>query len=310
MDVFDIKLDKMTIVADLKESDFLQVFVNNGILEAFDYGVDFLQGTLFPKVVFEESAHLIFDQRNAEVMKKRNFRLEFNPSKLTDTQKEFIKNEILVFCAPGSISFSRLDLALDCDKNIGSYTFETTHSKSGANFFGKSGSLTGKYLGQRESHVFTRIYDKKFKELKDKKRELLNLQKSKEFSSKYSQVKEDLLLAEIESLEKLTAWWRLEFELKGSKKIEDLLEMGLTRLFDTLRIIDYDFEGVSGLEKATLLGLRERPEIFEELSKNTRSKYKKMFRELQGEDLALDFKAALQKKEPLILAELKGWLVK
>ena len=34
-----------------------------------------------------------------------------------------------------------------------------------------------------------------------------------------------------------------------------------------------------------------------------------MFRELEGKDLSIDFKQALQKKEPLILAELKGWMV-
>ncbi|MGL9853907.1 hypothetical protein, partial [Enterococcus sp. DIV0970a] len=71
----------------------------------------------------------------------------------------------------------------------------------------------------------------------------------------------------------------------------------------------YDFSKIKGLEKATMVGLLERPEIFNELSKNTKSKYKKMFRELEGKDLSVDFKQALQKKEPLILAELKGWMV-
>lgn len=309
VDVFEVKLDKMTLVADVKESYFIQRFIDTGMLEVYDYGVDIVQGTLFPKMLYKESAYFTYDQRNADTMRKRNFRLEFNPAKITDQQKDFIRKEILVHCVKDSIAFSRLDIALDCNEDISGYALETLRSKSAAVFYGINGGITGKYLGQRESHVFTRLYDKKLKELKDKKRELRSLEISGESSSMYSEEQKSKLIDEISLIENMDSWWRLEFELKGSKKIEEMLINGFSVLLDSIRIIDYDFSKIKGLEKATMVGLLERPEIFNELSKNTKSKYKKMFRELEGKDLSVDFKQALQKKEPLILAELKGWMV-
>lgn len=308
MNVFDVKVDKMTIVGNLKETHFIQRFIDLRMLEVSENSHDLVKGQIFPAHVYDESAYFTYDQRNAEAMRKRNFRIEFNPAKITDKQKEFIREKILCWCAPGSLSFSRLDLALDCNVNIGSYAFESEYAKSGAVFYAKNGSIEGLYVGKRESEIFIRAYDKKREQLREKRKELASNERNKLTSSEYTKEVQNGLEREIELLENVDNWWRLEFEVKGSARLDLLIENGFSILFDNLRIMDYDFSNVKGLEKAVLVGLLERPEIFEELSKNTKSKYKKMFRELGGVDLSKEFREELRKKEPLILADLRDWL--
>lgn len=306
MNVTDVKIDKLTVVANVQDDSFLMVLKNSGMLQVFEGYTDYVKGLLFPKSLYAESAYLEYDRLNSVAMKKRELRIEFNPDKLTQSQMDFIKSEILRWC--NDIAFSRADLALDCNENLGSYTFEPVYAKSMAKWWGKDGKVETIYLGKGSSAIQIRVYDKRVERLAVLRRELASNERNKETSSKYSLEVQNGLEREIELLEAMDNWWRLEFELKGSDRLDFFVNTGFCCLFDDFRIMDYDLSEMSGIEKVMLVGLLERPELFDELNKNTKSKYKKMFRELGGVDLSKDFREELQKKEPLILADLRDWL--
>lgn len=275
MEIKELQLDKLTIVGNLKkdlESSFQLVLNNSLHVNILDSATSFVKGNFFNS--FEDSVYFEYDGVNSSAMKKRNFRLEFNPAKILKDQSVFIKKYIMPLLS--DVAFSRLDLALDINVRLSTFNFEI-FGLTKTQIYSKDGSLSTLYIGSRQSNRMIRVYDKK--------RQL------------YEVVKEDI------SDEIL---WRLEFELKGSSYIDKLIRDGFDTIID-FRIIDYDYSSLTASDEIFISSMYLNPDAFSRLSKPTKSRYRKIAKSLPGIDLSIEFKKNIQKNNPLILDELKGY---
>lgn len=275
MSIKDIKIDKMTILGDLPkglESSF-QIFINNNLdVEIFNASTSRVNGTFFGYT--DNPIYFDYDGINSTLLNKRNFRIEFNPSKITEENKMFLRKKVICFLR--NVGFSRIDLAIDVDQKLSDYDFEI-FNKSKTYIYSKDGQLSTQYIGSRRSRVMFRIYDKK--------RQLLEV--------------EDKIISD-------EVLWRFEIEIKGKSVIEELIYKGFDSLFD-FRIISYDFEKVSPTDECFIKAMYLAPDSFKKLSKPTKAKIRKIAKNCSGEDLGLVMKNEVKKNNPLILAELESY---
>src|SRR5699024_170092 len=212
---------------------------------------------------------------NALAMNKRNFRMEFNPNKLSKEQKTYLRENVVYIL--DDISFSRLDLAIDVFFNLSEYTFNHLSSLKSAIFRGRTGKVETMYYGSRFSDFYYRIYDKK-QELWDKKREVTEHEE----------------------------WWRFELEIKNSTNVEQVIDSNF-QVLDDLQFIKHDLADLPINEKLKVRSLIDYPEYMEELAKATRAKYRKIIRGLSGEDITPELREALKEKTPELISEINSW---
>lgn len=275
MGIKDIKIDKMTILGDLPkkyESSFQLLLDNSLDVEISNAFVSRVNGTFFGYT--GNPIYFDYDGVNSLALKKRNFRLEFNPTKISEEHKMFLRKKVIPFL--GNVGFSRIDLAVDVDNKLSDYDFEI-FNKSKTYVYAKDGQLATQYIGSRKSKVMLRIYDKK--------RQLLEVENM--------EIPDDVL-------------WRFEIEIKGKSVIEDLIANGFDSLID-FRIISYDFENVSPTDECFIQAMYLAPGSFKKLSKPTRAKIRKIAKACSGDDLAVMMKNEIKKNNPLILEELESY---
>lgn len=252
-------LDRLTIVGNLPE-DYVKsledVSLFGGIPVNFlaVYPTGGCRGQLFPerkqKIYFE------FDPEKAKKMRTRNFRIECNPNLLTKDQLVFLLSKIVPILS--KVSISRLDIAFDYQRNLSDFAF--SKSVSGGKFWDKSGNTQTIYFGAPSSDYRIRLYDKKAERL---------AKGSEEDKRDYSSY--DVL-------------WRLEYELTGS----GFIERQLRKDFEILKQAeiskrDYDLKrpvSLSPLEKIMLKAFDEDKDSFNGLSKNTKTRYKKLAQDI------------------------------
>lgn len=278
MQIKDIFIDKLTVVGSLNSNftHVLQTLIDEPHVRIKGIPTTgYIEGQFYFYGDEGEPVYFCYDEVNAQAMGKRNFRMEFNPSKITLAQAEWLKDKVIYIL--DDVGLTRLDLAFDCDFDLSTYTFEFQNALKSSEFRSRTGKIETMYYGSRNSDVYHRIYDKK-QELKDKQNVIVD---------------EPIL-------------WRYEIEFKNARVIELLREYELP-LFNDQRIIQYDLDGLPPVEKLMITGLLAKPEVMGELTKYARTKYRKLMKSLGGTDVTSLFKAELDKKKPELIGEINSW---
>lgn len=197
--------------------------------------------------------HMEYDKIKGQAFNARPFRLEFNPNKLRSVDTEIIDTIIPYL---DDISISRADLAfdlfeVDCSEFVLEKKGQPTATKE---FRSDTGKLETKYLGASRSEKQVRLYNKKKEQLEN------GTDKDKEFASQFQH------------------WWRLEFQLR-SRSVEEIFEVINTVIFKPFK-----FDGLSVEAKLYISALIYNKGVWREVSKNTRSKYKKILETYQTSD--------------------------
>jgi hypothetical protein len=249
-------LDRLTIVGNLPDEfqGDLSVFgaIPIDILARYPNGG--YRGQLYSDR--KQRLYFDYDPEKAKKMRIRNFRIECNPNLLSKDQLVMLFTKVVPVLA--KVGISRLDLAFDYQRNLSDFAF--SKSVSGGKFWDKSGNTQTIYFGAPSSDYRIRLYDKKAERL---------AKGSEEDKRDYSSY--DVL-------------WRLEYELTGS----GFIERQLRKDFEILKQAeiskrDYDLKrpvSLSPLEKIMLKAFDEDKDMFNELSKNTKTRYKKLAQDI------------------------------
>jgi len=229
---------------------------------------DRVKGKFLDDLVYFE-----YDRLKAKTYNTRNFRMEFNPNNLNQEQIEWLQHNVIPMLS--DVGITRLDLAFDVDFKLSDYEFISmgnAREKSSVEFRNSSNELETKYIGKRESDKMIRFYNKKVEQIK-----------------KGNKVD-------------LPHWWRLEFELKR-ETVDEFADV-----FETLQIKKPDLTEIENIkDRALLYYLRDYPEAWNELANSTKSKYRKMLREIKNKNMTPLFKKELKKKKAELLEQLDSW---
>ena len=175
------------------------------------------------------------------------------------------------------IHFTRLDLAFDCDSDLGEYSHEHKNAMKRAEYYGISGKLETLYYGSRTSKIYSRTYDKK--------QQLWDIEQK--------EIPEPVL-------------WRYELELKNRKFIDAMINFDFP-VFERVRFVKYDITTLSGNDRVMVQALVDHPSLINELSSATKTKYRKIIRGLGGDDVTPIFAGALKKELPKLKRQLEQW---
>lgn len=173
----------------------------------------------------------------------KKMRIDFNPNHMTLDGKKIL-NFLLSFTS--NIHYSRLDLAIDLfNYGISNYNIIDIGNRKSAYFYDRVGKLETMYSGSTKSNKYIRIYNKAIEQ-------------------------------KLEGID----WWRFEIQLRDvyiDKYLNEVNEFYKDILvYQYNCVTDYSTE-----ENAMIEFLLKDTSRFNLLSKNSRSKYKKIIRELQ-----------------------------
>lgn len=171
-------------------------------------------------------------------------RIDFNPNKISLEGKELL-SFLLSFSK--DIHYSRLDLAMDLyNYNIHTYNIVDIGNRKSAYFYDRVGKLETMYSGSMKSNKYIRIYNKAVEQkLKDK-----------------------------------IDWWRFEIQLRDVYIDKYLTE--ISDFYKDILVYQYNcYDERTTEENAMIDYLLRDTSRFTLLSKNTRSKYKKIIKELK-----------------------------
>lgn len=178
----------------------------------------------------------------------KNFRLEFNPNHVKSVEDKEIINTILSYFK--NFHFSRLDIALDLyNYDLYNYNIVDLSPRKKAYYYDRVGRLETCYFGAMGSNKFIRIYNKAVEQ------KLTDLD-----------------------------WWRVELQLRD-KYIDIYLEDSTDFLEDIYFFKYVSLDNLSVGERATLEYILRDYSRLNEFSKNNKTKYKKIIRNLEYESL-------------------------
>ena len=264
-----ISFDKMTVIGDLSPrhvKEFQQFIAVNPYVSVLDTKTDYVKARMY-----DDLFYLVYDKVEGKSLQRRNMRIEFNPNDCSEDARQFFVKHIVRLMT--DVGFSRLDLALDMEKDLSSfYIASETRWKSNV-IYGLDGKPETKYFGVRESARFIRLYDKK-----------------RERKSKND--------------EKITAadLWRLEFELK--RGMVDHWET----IADDLTIKEPDWKDTADIQQQAMVYLLiNHEDSWNDLGKTAKAKYRKIIREMEGEDLTFFIQQAIKSEAPRLHQELEKW---
>lgn len=276
-------IDRITIVGEIK---YFQVTNSDGEIIC---GFDDVFTKLCEKGHAEEAGNgwVIKDKYNeniayCEILKydDNKARIDFNPNRLGN----FLEDDLKAFFKKLLINphFSRADVACDLinipDELISQYTI-VAPVKS-VLYHDKVGKLETAYWGSRSSERQVRLYNKYVEQ------------------SRKGQIIQ----------EEIKTWWRLEMQLRRDKASnwinivrETLSEFKSPLFFPTdMKVTD----------KIMLTGLLSDESLWAELSKNSRTKYKKLLNELtQDDELTLALVESFSDCYLDLKNELDTWLI-
>ena len=265
----ELSFDAMTIVGNLNKNNAqkLSEFMS---VEPQIRLWDILQ-TKFKAKALQEKVYIEYDKVKADTWDRRNMRVEFNPNKLTQEEMLWLKQNIIDYMEDDG--FTRLDLAFDFEDDLSDYYAMTDKAVKKTVFYGTNGMPETKYFGVRDSDRFIRIYNKK-KERKDN--------------------------ADIEiSSEHL---WRVEIELK--RNMVDYWN----DCFNDLHILKPNWKSVERTsDRAIVFMLLNDEEEWGKLHRNSRTKYKKLIKEISPIDLTDLMKSTLKANEKQLQNQIDFW---
>lgn len=206
-------------------------------------------------------------------------RIDFNPNTLGKYTDINIKNFIHeLFIEP---HFSRADVACDIYNlpNELIQQYQLADPVSYRPIYGRSGDLETMYWGSRSSERQVRLYNK-----------FIEQSRKNEFIHK-----------DVET------WWRLEVQLRRAKANEwnEILNETLEN-FCALEFIPNDWKVT---DKIMLAGLKQNHQYWNEISRNSKYKYRKMLREItQHDELTIELKKSFIEYQKDLKDELDSWL--
>ena len=264
-----ISFDRMTVIGDLNPrhiKEFRQFIATNPYVSVLDTKTDYVRAKMYDDLFYLE-----YDKIKGQSRQRRNIRIEFNPNHCSEDARTFFVKHIVRLM--NDVGFSRLDLALDIEKDLRSfYVASETRWKSTV-FYGLDGKPETKYFGVRDSQRYIRLYNKK-QERKDNANE---------------EITTDNL-------------WRLEFELKRSmvNKWETIA--------DDLIIKQPDWQSIADIRtRSVVYMLLHEQDQWGELSRPAKAKYKKIMRNMEGENLTFFVQQAIKNEAPRLRQELEKW---
>lgn len=278
------KGEKMNI--DCKLSLDRLTFCGNvaGSLDKFIEKNEYIERRGFAKYPYRDSIHFIDGSilQIAEIEMVRNgkikeLRYEFNPN-----NEMFEKVHISVLKMLKDVHVTRCDIALDVfDVDMSSWKWFDRLSRPQRHYVGGTGKFETVYIGGSHSELILRIYDKA-KEQKEKEK----------------------------------TWWRVEVQMRGdwSKHFQEWSGRGVPPInpFDDIAPLLMNTQAIRRLpirERAMVKELIAEPSGWSELSGKTRTKYKKMIRELsEKEPDKIDLSKMWKEKSPDMASELQSWL--
>lgn len=267
--IFNVSLDDVTIVGDISKNNAARLQM---ILDnKFEVSTIKLATDLVKCKIFQ-SAYFEYDKLQGVSRKRRNARIEFNPNSLQKEELEWINNNILSLMADKS--FTRLDLAFDFENDISDYYAIFERGLMTNVIQGPNGEVQTRYYGSRSSDRFIRMYNKKIERL-EKNDEVVDREN----------------------------WWRIEFELKRSacENIDNCLR-GMKLVYPLWQNIE------NANEKLKVYALLHNSEFWKDLSKNQRTKYKKIIADLSDIDVVNYMEEAYRNHRKEIHMQLEKWL--
>mgnify|MGYP002652347996 CR=1 FL=1 len=264
-----LSFDAMTIVGNLNKNNAhkLSEFMS---IEPQIRLWDMLQ-TKFKAKALQEKVYIEYDKVKADTWDRRNMRVEFNPNKLTHEEMLWLKQNIIDYMEDDG--FTRLDLAFDFEDDLSDYYAMTDKAVKKTVFYGRNGKPETRYFGVRDSDRFIRIYNKK-QERKDN--------------------------ADVEVMSKHL--WRVEIELK--RNMVDYWN----DCFNDLHILKPDYTMINKTsERHTVMALLFDESEWGKLNRNTKYKFKKIFKEISPIDLTDLMKQTLKANEKQLQKQIDFW---
>ena len=245
----DFSIDKLTVLGTLKCKDYYF----NLIDFAYTYPIPFFEKVIDTQF-FTKSWRITdfgFLQIDITTLK---FRLEFNPNKITSELQKKLLNILLSYIK--DVHFSRIDLAIDLyNYNLYDYNIVDLNPRKKAYYYDRTGKLETCYFGSMSSNKFIRIYNKGVEQ----------------------KVKDKNFNIEVD-------WWRVELQLRDT--YIDTYLTGFKDFLDGILIFKYySVENLSFTDKACLDYLLKDISRLGLLSKNARTRYKRIINELKLESL-------------------------
>jgi hypothetical protein len=216
-------------------------------------------------------------------------RLEFNPNKVLINKAIMgIYLDILRLIQEPKIT--RKDIAVDIlGLDLNEFNIIDYSSRKRIEYKTGSMVLETLYFGSRDSDERIRIYNKALEQGLLTNRSKTNKETGEKIQTT---IKQDGLL-----------WWRIEAQIRKEKA-----EMMKINPFKKIRLVyKQDFLHLDVRERAMLFYLQANPDSMKELSKNVRSKYKKMLGE-QLEEYYIDIEGIANESLEEIQSQIESWL--
>ena len=245
----DFSIDKLTVLGTLKCKEYYF----NLIDFAYTYPIPFFEKVIDTQF-FTKSWRITdfgFLQIDITTLK---FRLEFNPNKITSQLQKKLLNTLLSYIK--DVHFSRIDLAIDLyNYNLYDYNIVDLNSRKKAYYYDRTGKLETCYFGSMSSNKFIRIYNKGAEQ----------------------KVKDKNFNVDVD-------WWRVELQLRDT--YIDTYLTGFKDFLDGILIFKYySVENLSFTDKACLDYILKDISRLGLLSKNARTRYKRIINDLKLESL-------------------------
>lgn len=243
---YDFSIDKLTVLGTLKCKDYYFHLIDF----ANTYPIPFFEKVIDTQFFTKSWKITDFGFLQIDITTLK-FRLEFNPNKVINQIQKKLLNTLLSYIK--DVHFSRIDLAIDLyNFNLYDYNIVDLNPRKKAYYYDRVGKLETCYFGSMSSNKFIRIYNKAVEQkIKDKD----------------------------------VDWWRVELQLRDT--YIDTYLTGFKDFLEGILIFKYvTIEELSFNDKACLDYLLRDMSRLSLLSKNARTKYKKIIRELKTESLS------------------------
>lgn len=209
------------------------------------------------------------------VVNENGIRIEFNPNNYKSTSQQMAIMDLLKNCYNPHVT--RRDVAFDFfEENLNDYIILDSLSRKKRIYFNRKGLFETVYIGDSQSDLQIRIYNKAVEQAK-------KLGKDEENTN--------------------SIWWRVEAQMR-----KEYADTFFFNPFTSLKIKrKMDFSKYDLKTKAILTYLVEHPEAFNELSKPSKLKYKKMLME-DVESVELKIADMYNENAQALYEELESWI--
>lgn len=247
---YDFSIDKLTVLGTLKCKEYYF----NLIDFAYTYPIPFFEKVIDTQFFTKSWKITNFGFLQIDITTLK-FRLEFNPNKITSQLQKKLLNVLLSYIK--DVHFSRIDLAIDLyNYNLYDYNIVDLNARKKAYYYDRTGKLETCYFGSMSSNKFIRIYNKGVEQ----------------------KVKDKNFNIDVD-------WWRVELQLRDT--YIDTYLTGFKDFLDGILIFKYySVENLSFSDKACLDYILKDISRLGLLSKNARTRYKRIINELKLESLS------------------------